>query len=130
MLQRGARISRKLRPFESPHEAGRDLELTPTYLFTIDGIRQYLRHEELLQGIKRAERNAAVTSQLHLWSDRLNRRDDLFTPNYPFLGFDLPPEFETDVDIPDEEWSAAAAVADVRQPPLPVPSEDTVSHQR
>jgi hypothetical protein len=50
------------------------LEITPTYVFTRDGREVHRRHEELLKGIKRLDRQIAVFSQLLLWEHLLVER--------------------------------------------------------
>ncbi|HEX3722498.1 MAG TPA: hypothetical protein VHV31_06885, partial [Nitrolancea sp.] len=86
------------------YEGGWFLEITPTYLFTVDGRRLYLRNAERLQGIKRLERQNAVRQQLLLWANHLQRQGDLITSEYPYLSFGELEEFRLDVGIEDQAW--------------------------
>ncbi len=82
------------------------LEISPTYVFTHNGRDVAYQHEEWVKGIKRKERNRAVTAQLLLWSQYIARlgRETMFEPAYPFLQFgDLAP-FDLDVGIDDTAW--------------------------
>jgi len=53
------------------------LEITPTYLFTWDGLRLYRFHQERLRTIKRIEGNRAVLSSILVLAGFLARSDDL-----------------------------------------------------
>jgi len=53
------------------------LEITPSYVFTIDGVRPYRFEADLLSGIKLLEHNDTLLSQIHLWVDILTRPADL-----------------------------------------------------
>lgn len=81
------------------------LEITPTYVFTWDGIRLYRFHEEALKGIKQLEKNRAVLSALLLWADHLKAESgDLF--KQPILQFGDLSRFELPVGIDDDGWMA------------------------
>jgi hypothetical protein len=80
------------------------LEITPSYVFTMDGYRASKYEGELLQGIKLLEHNDAVLGQVHLWTDILTRPADLVHQDYPFLRFSELMSFELDHGINDKEW--------------------------
>ena len=79
------------------------LEVTPTYYFTRDGSTLLKRHEELLKGIKRLERNAAVLGQVFFIADYLSRPPDLFKKTSD-LHFGHLITFSLPVGIRDVEW--------------------------
>jgi len=80
------------------------LEVTPTYYFTINGIRRAKYYEDALKGIKRLERNLAVRGQVVMWAELLTRPGDMYRPDYPYLGFGEPLSFDLDVGLDDEAW--------------------------
>jgi nucleoside phosphorylase len=80
------------------------LEITPTYVFTKDGRLIHRRHERLLRGIKRLDRNRAVLAQLLLWAEHL--RGNIFTSGYPYQSFGAFLEGDLDVGILDQDWQA------------------------
>lgn len=55
------------------------LEITPTYLFTTNGVYPDRFHEDRLRGIKRIEGNRAVLSSILLLAQFLARRNDLLS---------------------------------------------------
>ena len=79
------------------------LEITPTYVFTWDGIRQYNFHESSLSGIKRLEGNRAVLSQVMLWAHTLTQSDDLFR-SAPKLRFGELLRHTLPTGIDDDGW--------------------------
>ena len=79
------------------------LEITPTYVFTWDGERQYLFHESSLSGIKRVEGNRAVLSAVMLWAQTLAQADDLFR-SPPKLRFGELLTATLPIGIDDEGW--------------------------
>lgn len=79
------------------------LELTPSYRFTRDGDELLRRYEDLLKGIKRLERNAAVLGQAFFIADYLSRPPALFRKNTD-LCFSHLVRFDSLVGIFDEEW--------------------------
>jgi hypothetical protein len=80
------------------------LEVTPTYYFTYNGYDEDRYYADKLMGIKRLERNDAVTGQLVMWAELLGRGDDLFRPAYPYLSFRPLPTLEIEAGIDDEAW--------------------------
>ncbi len=80
------------------------LEITPTYYYTWDGHNLDRYYEDRLKGIKQMERNPAVAGQVVMWADYLRRGGDMFTPQYPFLGFGELMKFDMDVGIDDKMW--------------------------
>ena len=89
------------------------MEITPTYHFTSDGVRDSLFREDLLKGIKRLERNPAVVGQLLMWVDFLRKPiKDLFSEEYPFLSFGDLATVTIEGSIPDDEWYYAEENSD------------------
>ena len=80
------------------------LEVTPTYRFTVDGLRAHPFGGDLLAGIKRLEHNQNVLSQVLMWGAYLTRPPDLFTPAYPFLTLGPPLSLAVDSGIDDALW--------------------------
>lgn len=80
------------------------LEITPSYVFTMDGRTPSKFEGELLSGIKIIEHNDAVLGQVHLWTDILARSADLVHRDYPFLRFSDLLTFELDYGLNDKEW--------------------------
>jgi hypothetical protein len=80
------------------------LEITPSYVFTMDGRRPSRYEPELLQGIKLLEHNETLLSQVHLWVDILTRSADLVHSDYPFLRFSELLSFSLPYGINDKEW--------------------------
>jgi hypothetical protein len=80
------------------------LEITPTYIFTMDGFRPSKYEADLLSGIKRIEHNDTVLVQVYLWVDILTRKADLVHQDYPFLGFSDLLSFDLSYAINDKEW--------------------------
>jgi hypothetical protein len=88
------------------HEQRWYLEITPTYVFTMDGWRLHPRHSDFLAGIKLLDRQRAALAQLLLWAHYLQEHGDLPTLPYPFLTFGRLREFTLDVGIDDAAWQA------------------------
>jgi hypothetical protein len=80
------------------------LEITPSYVFTTDGIRPYRFEADLLSGIKLLEHNDTLLSQLHLWVDLLTRPADLVHSDYSFLKFGELLDVCISYGINDKEW--------------------------
>lgn len=80
------------------------LEITPSYIFTMDGIKTSKYEADLLSGIKQIEHNDAVLVQVHLWTDILTRKADLVHQDYSFLRFSELLSFEMPYGINDKEW--------------------------
>jgi hypothetical protein len=80
------------------------LEITPSYIFTMDGFKASRYEADLLSGIKQIEHNDAVLVQVHLWTDILTRKADLVHQDYPFLRFSELLSFELPYGINDKEW--------------------------
>lgn len=80
------------------------LEITPSYIFALDGFRPSKYEAELLQGIKLLEHNDAILVQVHLWTDILTRKADLVHAEYPFLIFSKLLSFSLPYGINDKEW--------------------------
>lgn len=83
------------------------LEITPTYHFTSDGKTPSKFRESYLSGIKRIEKNVAVTSSVLFWAHFLTARD-LFSKTSPFISFSDLLEFPVEFGIPDEDWLSKA----------------------
>lgn len=80
------------------------LEITPSYVFTSDGINPSKYEPDLLSGIKLVEHNGSVLVQVHLWTDILTRTADLVHQEYPFLHFSELLSLELPYGINDKEW--------------------------
>ena len=80
------------------------LEISPTYHFTSDGYSKHKFRDELLQGIKRVERNLDVLGQLLMWANYLSQ-STLFSSEYPFLRFGQLVTVDIDTSLPDSVWS-------------------------
>lgn len=81
------------------------LEITPTYHFTSDGYKRCKFRFELLQGIKRLDRNPAVLGQLLMWADYLSRStQNIFSSEYPFLDFGQLAIVDINTSLPDDVW--------------------------
>ena len=80
------------------------LEITPTYHFTSDGYSKHKFRAELLQGIKRLDRNPAVLGQLLMWADYLSQ-STLFSAEYPLLRFGQLATVDINTSLPDGVWS-------------------------
>ena len=82
-------------------------EISPTYHYTLDGLKKKGRSAELLSVIKRMERNKSVFSNLRLWEEFLldGGEKSLFQEPYPHLKFGPLRFFDLDVGIPDEAWA-------------------------
>jgi hypothetical protein len=81
------------------------LELTPTYVFTKDGVNIHRFHEDLLKGIKRIEGNRAVLSAVQCWASFLSDRDALFGEGSDLLRFRGLVEMVSPIGIDDKSWS-------------------------
>lgn len=80
------------------------LELTPTYFFTHDKEREHIFHEDMLKGIKRLEKNAAVRYLVEFWAYFLGKDPDMFSKTYPFLTFGGLKTFPVDFGFDDASW--------------------------
>jgi len=80
------------------------LEITPSYIFTMDGFFPSKYEADLLSGIKLLEHNDAILMQLQLWVDVLTRKADLVHADYPFLNFSKLFSLELPFGINDKEW--------------------------
>jgi nucleoside phosphorylase len=81
------------------------LQITPTYLYTVDGQRISRFQGELLSGIKRFDRNAAVLGQIVMWGDFLAPEAQLFAEGYPYLRFGKLERFQVNREINDDAWA-------------------------
>jgi hypothetical protein len=87
------------------------LQITPTYLYTIDGYRVSRFQGDLLAGIKRFDRNAAVVGQIAMWGDYLTPEAGLFVRAYPYLRFGKLERFQVNRVIDDEAWLSEDSTA-------------------
>jgi len=94
---------RQFRLFESQWY----LEITPTYVFTWDGIHLDRFHEQRLKKIKLIEKNRAVLAAIVFWSDYLKTKEDLlYSSMMRKLKFGDLMETSLEVGIDDSSWSA------------------------
>ena len=80
------------------------LQIEPTYVYTRDGHKPSRYHSELLAGIKRFDRNAAVIGQIAMWAHYLTPEASLFAEPYPHLRFGKLARFEVNRTIDDDAW--------------------------
>jgi len=80
------------------------LEITPTYVFTWDGLMLDRFHSLRLSGIKRLEGNRAVVSQVAFWADYLRRRHDLFSIAMNPVVFGELATFGFGFGVDDDAW--------------------------
>jgi hypothetical protein len=80
------------------------LEITPTYHFTYNGHDDDRYYKDRLAGIKKLERNDAVTGQLIMWAEFLSKKADLFSTDYAHLAFGQLTTFEIEAAIDDHAW--------------------------
>jgi hypothetical protein len=82
------------------------LQITPTYLYTVDGYRVSRFQGEMLAGIKRFDRNAAVVGQVVMWGEYLTpeQRDLFGPPAYAYLRFGKLNRFQVNRTIDDDAW--------------------------
>jgi hypothetical protein len=88
------------------------LVLEPTYHFTRDGEIPSGYREEYLSGLKRIEKNQAVSNNVRFWEAFLTRKD-LFTKPSESLAFGQVLRFETQFGIPEEAWYAKADTEEI-----------------
>jgi hypothetical protein len=83
------------------------LEITPTYVFTWDGVHLDRFHEQRLKKIKLIEKNRAVLAAILFWADYLSTRDDLLYSSTPRkLKFGELMETSIEVGIDDAAWTS------------------------
>ena len=82
------------------------LQITPTYVYTVDGHRLSRFQGDLLAGIKRFDRNAAVVGQVVMWGEYLTPTAGLFDSKYPFLALGKPEKFQVNRTINDDAWAS------------------------
>ncbi len=87
------------------------LQITPTYVYTVDGHRPSRLQGELLAGIKRFDRNAAVVGQVVMWGEFLTPGSQLFSQPYPYLQLEKPERFQIDREINDVAWATQDSTA-------------------
>lgn len=99
--------------FGSFQRYGRDwhLQITPTYVYTVDGQRLSRFQGELLAGIKRFDRNAAVVGQVVMWGEFLGPESQLSSEPYFYLKLGKPVRFQVDREINDLAWATQDSTA-------------------
>jgi hypothetical protein len=82
------------------------LEVTPTYHYTADGLRQDRWSAERLAGIKKLERNPAILHQVLFWAKYLRgpRMGSLFGKDCDLLRFGELVCLGADSGVPDADW--------------------------
>ena len=90
------------------------LVVEPTYHFTRDGEIPSGYREEYLSGLKRIEKNMAVSNNVRFWEAFLTRKD-LFSKPSESLAFDRALRFDTDFGIPEEAWYAKADTEEIER---------------
>lgn len=84
------------------------LEISPTYLFTVDGHRLSRFAEDNLKGIKKLEKNNAVLRNVLTWASFLQPKTDWFATRYELLKFGPLMKTEVPAGIIDQEWLSHA----------------------
>jgi hypothetical protein len=87
------------------------LVVSPTYVFTRDGITPLENPGPLLAGKKRKDNSASLRGQVIMWHRFLTRDaadDSLFgdTDATPVLGFDPPPTVHLETRVPEDVWGS------------------------
>jgi hypothetical protein len=86
------------------------LEITPTYVFTSDGMLLDRFNEDRLKKIKQIEGNRAVLSALLFWADFLSSKNDLLrSQDSRPLKFGRLAEVGLPVGIVDKAWSSQSS---------------------
>ena len=80
--------------------------LTPTYHYTRDGYHESRYASELLSGIKRLERNAAVYHTTRMWAAYLHSRNGEPGTSEAILGYGSLLDYTADRGIDDAAWLA------------------------
>jgi hypothetical protein len=82
------------------------LQITPTYLFTWDGVQLSGHHDRALAGIKRFDRHRAVSSSLRMWQHLFTEKQTLMAPGHHEF-FRLEPLLEVQVpfSINASDWA-------------------------
>lgn len=84
------------------------LEISTSYLFTVDGHRLSRFAEDNLKGIKKLEKNNAVLRNVLTWASFLQPKTDWFATRYEFLKFGPLAKTEIPSGIIDQEWLSHA----------------------
>jgi len=84
------------------------LEISPSYLFTVDGHRLSRFAEDNLKGIKKLEKNNAVLRNVLTWASFLQPKTDWFATRYELLKFGPLLKTEVPAGIIDQEWLSHA----------------------
>lgn len=90
------------------------LVVEPTYHFTRDGEMPSGYREEYLSGLKRIEKNQAVSNNVRFWEAFLTRQD-LFARRNESLAFGRALRFGAEFGIPEEAWLARADVEEAER---------------
>jgi Domain of unknown function (DUF4365) len=81
------------------------LAITPTFVFTRDGVDPYTYAAEYLTGQKQREHNNHVRSWVEMWVRYLQDPDNLLEDVYPYISFAGELEsFDIDVGVDDGSW--------------------------
>lgn len=87
------------------------LQVNPTYVFTTNGRSRHPKERELLSGVKRLERNGAVSLLVSFWGHYLTSvtsNPPLLEPKSPFIQLDPPLTFEVAEGLVESDWTMAA----------------------
>lgn len=92
------------------------LTITPSYVFTWDGVRRDRYAGERISKLKRLENNASIRGQFLMWRSLLTgmgkepRQQDLLKPDVeaetPLVRFEALEALELPVSVPDDLWSS------------------------
>lgn len=81
------------------------LQITPRYVFTLDGREPHPFREEYQSKIKTIEGGTAVRNIVLMFASLLQDQTSLFATPYPHLGFGELADAEVEVGIDDELWA-------------------------
>ena len=89
------------------------LQISPTYFYTIDGVREKRSSADLLSGIKRLERNRAIYGNLRMWEEVLLAGEDGDLIRTPYRHLRLGPllSFPAEIGIVDDAWKTPVDAA-------------------
>jgi Domain of unknown function (DUF4365) len=82
------------------------VQVTPTYLFTWDGVQLSGHHDKALAGIKRLDKHRAVSSALRMWQHLFVDQPTLEAPDLnEFFGLLPLQEAEVPFSVRDSDWA-------------------------
>jgi uncharacterized protein DUF4365 len=86
-------------------EGGWALQITPTYLFTWDGVQLSGHHHKALAGIKRFDRHRAVSSSVRMWQHLFTEEQTLMADPHEFFSLGPLLAVEVPFSINASDWA-------------------------